>query len=853
MSGLLERYGDITETLETLTALARCAETAADLQTLKSQFALRWAFENQAGNLNFDSLGRAQSLFADSTIDAALHLAWAETRKRFSIKAEEPKGLFILGLGKLGGQDLNFSSDIDLIGFYNPDILPVSANKGQAFVTNYCLKALTQILMPRNVPEHIWRVDWRLRPESSGTGLSMSTLKAEKFYFFRALPWHRLALMKARVVAGDKETGANFLETLSPFIWPQNLDFRALDDLADLKTRINAEHPGLSHERKLSAPITEQAAGFNLKLGSGGIREIEFITNAQQLVWGGKQTSLRTPHTRTALKKLAELNHLKKGDAGKLRADYVKLRNIENAVQMLRNEQTHIIPQSETDQKALIKLTGYSDWNALSENIYTIRKDVNKRFTALFETPISPRKNIDTLGLENLSPVGREIAQSWLNGFDSHGLQQSLIGKYQNLGERLLNRVIKSVAETETALESVDRFLKTISRSAQYLDLLERHSALLDTLITPLLHSPHMTSLLEQSPHIIDIFLLPQFSETPDPVAVLSDQDYGLRLDRLRRFVNEHLFYYYHRFMEKGDSLETLQLNLTRLAEVTIETSITIVKDELDIHDLPMTVLGLGKMGTQTMAPKSDLDIVFIFDDALDSETAGQIVRRLRTILTTPLKEGIAYELDMRLRPSGRSGPPAVKFSSFTAHHLNRAHTWEHVALAHARFVAGDKGLGHTVEAFCHSVLTRPRDKTQFLQDARIMWGRIKNERIMSTADDHSNAKLRPGGLMQAQYIQACRLVLSLPVSDDLNAAIRFWQYQQIWERLLGLKTKPFSLVAERFHSKVFQDNEISLTQEQYVLASAKHANNVISLTQLLFKDVELPDDENSEAIRWLA
>jgi glutamate-ammonia-ligase adenylyltransferase len=314
-----------------------------------------------------------------------------------------------------------------------------------------------------------------------------------------------------------------------------------------------------------------------------------------------------------------------------------------------------------------------------------------------------------------------------------------------------------------------------------------------------------MASLLEQSPHIIDIFLLPQFSETPNASAVLSDQDYGLRLDRLRRFVNEHLFYYYHRFMEKDDSLKTLQNNLTQLAEVTIETSITIVKEELALEPLPMTVLGLGKMGTRTMAPKSDLDLVFIFDDTVESEKASQIVRRLRTTLTTPLKEGIAYELDMRLRPSGRSGPPAVKLSSFKNHHENRAHSWEHIALAHARCVAGDLTLGKKVEGFCQDILSRPRNDVQFLQDAKIMWGRIQAERIMETDESHCNAKLRPGGLMQAQYIQACRAVLGLPVSDALEAAIEFWQYQQIWERLLGLKTKPFSHVPERFHQKVFQ------------------------------------------------
>jgi len=512
------------------------------LQELKNNFALLWSQHAISGG-DFDALGKAQSTFADATIQAALTLAWAETKKRFSLKAETPHGLFILGLGKLGGNDLNFSSDIDLIGYYDPDILPVSVNKGQAFITSHCLKALTQILMPRNSPDHIWRVDWRLRPESSGTGLCLSTPKAEKFYFFRALPWHRLALIKARVVAGDIAAGDAFLKTLYPFIWPQSLDFRAIDDLADLKSRINAEHPGLTQERAAPTPITPDPVGFNLKLGSGGIREIEFIANAQQLIWGGKQVALQTTNTRQALSLISELNHLDTDKSKQFRRHYITLRRVENAVQMLRNEQTHLVPDSDDDKTALLALTGYADW---------------ERFL----------------------------------GFSEHGLSQSLSRQYRALGNRLLQRVQNSVADTEEGLIRIDRFLKSISRSAQYFHLLERHESLLDTLITPLLHSPHMTSLLEQSPHIIDIFLIPRQNKTPDASVVLADPDYGTRLDRLRRFVNEHLFYYYHRFMEKGDSLAALQSNLTCLAEITLETSIEIVKDELGIDDLKMSVLG---------------------------------------------------------------------------------------------------------------------------------------------------------------------------------------------------------------------------------------------------------------------
>jgi len=277
---IAQQYGDI-QSIRSLTDAVSTADSTSLLE-LKSRFSLAIATTEFS---SFDEMGKVWSGFADATIDHALKLAWQQVAKRHKLKSPEESadGIFILGLGKLGGRDLNFSSDIDLIAFFEPDILPVPTHLGQAYIASDVCKRLTQILQPRNSPEFVWRVDWRLRPESSGTGLALSTEKAETFYFFRSLPWHRLALMKARVVGGDKAAGERFLDRLEPYIWRRNLDFTTLDELAALKTRINNEHPGLEYERASPDPIMPLASGFNVKLGRGGIREIEFIANAQQL------------------------------------------------------------------------------------------------------------------------------------------------------------------------------------------------------------------------------------------------------------------------------------------------------------------------------------------------------------------------------------------------------------------------------------------------------------------------------------------------------------------------------------------------------------------------------------------
>ena len=827
--------------------------TSQKILDLKSRFALGWSLLSFDSPENFVELGTLQSRFAAHSIDAALQTAWHQEAKSQKLKnlPDPVPGLFILGLGKLGGLDLNFSSDVDLIAYYDPEILPVPENLGQSYVINKVLKAMGQILKPRNSPDFVWRVDWRLRPESSASQLSMSIDKAQDFYLFRALPWHRLALMKARVIAGDIETGHAFLNRITPFIWRQNLDFRALDELAHLKSRINLEHPALRQQRAAPQPITPEAMGFNVKLGSGGIREIEFIANAQQLIWGGKQYELRTPNTLAALTQLAELNHIDKITALKLSKAYIYLRRLENAIQMLRNEQTHIVPSSTEDRHQIITLLGEAEtdkqsWENLCTRILDIRQFVNAEFEKVFDAgsaEVSISDNFED-DLNTLQPAAKEIAQNWLEGAFPR-LKNSQ--NFQILGQALLEQIFNSSADSDGAIVRINDFFSALSRSEQYLHLLSRNRKLLDALIPPLIHSPHMTVLLEQSPHIIDVFLSPQIEMDTD--FIFQSQDYETRLERLRRFVNEHLFIYYTEFMTSGGTASLLQTQLTALADMTIEAALEIVADDLGLEKLPITVLGLGKMGTSRMAPLSDIDLVFIFEDETDGELSQKIVRRLRTVLTAKLSEGIAYELDMRLRPSGRSGPPAVKLSSFGEHHQARAHNWEHIALAHSRIVAGNKRLGLAVRSICDNILEQPRDKDQFLKDAKSMWTLIESQRITNTPLDHFNSKLRPGGLMQAEYTQNCYRLLGLK-APHIEESTLFWSNLQLWERLLGLTGHPLTDIPEVYKPNVqaqFKAKRLS----GIASLQAKHTKHVLAAYNKLFEKITLPRHYESARILW--
>ena len=823
-------------------------ETPEKLLEIKERFALGWSALSVENRADFKAHGVMQSQFASRSIDVALQTAWHIEARSLKLKNLPKKvpGLFILGLGKLGGLDLNFSSDVDLIAYYDPDSLPVPKHLGQSYAVNKVLKTMGQILKPRNSPDFIWRVDWRLRPESSASQLSMSTDMAQDFYFFRALPWHRLALMKARVIAGDIETGESFLQTITPFIWRQNLDFRALDELAHLKSRINLEHPALRQQRAAPDPITADAAGFNVKLGSGGIREIEFIANAQQLVWGGKQYELRTPNTLSALTELSKLGHMDEGISQALAAGYVKLRQLENAIQMLGNEQTHIVPTSEQARDNIMTLLGVKNWQTYCQDIESLRRFVNTEFQKTFR--VDPDETVPTAifdaNFKALSPAPKDMAQNWLDG-----LFPRLNGnqKFQSLGQALLEQIFKSSARSDDAIIRINKFFSALSRSEQYLHLLSRNQDLLDALIPPLLYSPHMTLLLEQSPHIIDVFLSPQ--DALDTAFIFQSTDYETRLERLRRFVNENLFLYYTAFLNKGGKAAILQKQLATLADMTIEAALEIVANDLDIKHLPLTVLGLGKMGSSRMAPQSDIDLVFIFKDTAETDLTQKIVRRLRTTLTAKLSEGIAYELDMRLRPSGRSGPPAVKLNSFKEHHEARAHNWEHIALAQARIVAGDEALGAEVMAIRKDVLGRPRDIEQFLKDGKSMWEMIKAQRGDETPNDHFNSKLRAGGLMQAEYTENCYRILGREIKT-LKAPIIFWSNLQLWERLLGLTGKPLTDVPAFYRDNLLAQFDIKTLSELTDL-QARHAKAVLSAYDAIFKDVSLPQPYESSRISW--
>lgn len=816
-------------------------ETAESfLLQAKSDFNYVWSLAELTRSFSQPELGHWQTRFAEVTIDFALRIAWLTIAPKYKIIAQtieksagNMEGMFVFGMGKLGGCDLNFSSDVDLVAYFDPDVLAVPEVLGKSYVCHQVLRVMTKLLTQGGASNFVWRVDWRLRPNASATTLAMSVDAAEDYYFYRASPWHRLALMKARIVAGDKILGERFLEILTPFIWRQNLDFRALDELAEIKQRINLEHPSLRVQRQWPEPISPQIAGFNVKLGSGGIREIEFITNALQLLWGGRHYALRTSNTLEAIDGLFGAGKLPENVAVTLSEAYQYLRRVENGIQMLANQHTHLIPSSEELQRKLLILLDKNEWQELVGELNAYRAFVHDYFEQLFAEQAATQGEA-LVWPEDLTSQADEIIDAWESGFINYGVSNQVRHRLRPLTRGIANYLKSQQGDPSDTIVRLHEFFRALPSGEQYFRLLAESPALLASIVPPLLHSPAMTLLLKQSPHIIDCYLREKwvYPEPFDSSYVTQANDYGIRLERMRRFVNEHLYQLYLSFLHGALSVNLFQQALTELAEHSLDLALEIVAQNMKLDEVPITVVGMGKVALRKMSPLSDLDLIFVFDQEQTSlELASRFVSRLQTAISTPMREGILYELDTRLRPSGRSGAPTVSIESFASHHLSRAHTWEHIALVPSRVVAGNRAPEARLNEIKAQLLRRPRDLIQLINDAQKMWHRIAEHRVKMVGQELMFSKLRVGGLMQAEYLAACLILqadLNLPASsmefdhllapiegsDQLIEAIRFWRCQQLWERLLGKSEQRLDSLPNEYLVRLLKQSQVDSLSE---------------------------------------
>jgi len=818
------------------------------LRLAKRRAALVIAIAEISTSRDTSVLAQALSDFADMTIAvAARHLLRRMAKAGHIVlpATDDPaqdSGLIVLGLGKLGARELNYSSDVDLIVFYDRDAIESDRPDQiqRAFVT--LARDLVALLSERTEDGYVFRIDLRLRPDPGATPVALSVEAAETYYESLGQNWERAAMIRARQVAGDMQAGQRFLDFLRPFVWRKNLDFATIQDIHSIKRQINAQYGG--------AAIA--IAGHNIKLGRGGIREIEFFAQTQQLIWGGRVPALRTPGTIDALNALAREGQVSDEAARELGESYWYLRRVEHRLQMVNDQQTHEIPDTPAEIEAFAAFMGYAERSEFEADLERHLRRVEARYAALFEDSPALTAAGETGGdliftgieddpgtMETLRRLGfaapstvAQIVRGWHHG----RYRATRTERARQILTELMPALLSAFGRTpdpDAAFTRFDEFLAALPSGIQLFSMFHANPNLLSLVADVMGGAPKLSTHLARHPSAMDAVLSPDFFNPPPGAAALG-AELGQALAEARNFediLNASRRWANDRRLQVGVQalrglIDWTQAGaaLSDIATVAIVHLQRAVADEFaKVHGRIVggqwVVLGMGKMGGREMTPSSDLDLIFVCDHAAEAGPSdgktpldpGRYFARLaqRTInaITAPTAEGKLYEVDMRLRPSGTSGPIASHISAFVKYHEEQSWTWEHMALTRARVVAGDAALSARVEAVIAATLTAARDPGTLQRDVAEMRARIEKEHRAASLWD---VKYLRGGLVDiefvAQYLQlrharGAHQVLHTSTrealaqlgaagfldsrdADILQGALRLWQSMQGMLRL---------------------------------------------------------------------
>jgi glutamate-ammonia-ligase adenylyltransferase len=693
---------------------------------------------------------------------------------------ERECGFFALGLGKLGAQELNYSSDIDLILFYDAERVRYRGRFSPSQFYSRMAQELVRLLADRTGDGYVFRVDLRLRPDPGSTPAAISTLAALTYYESAGQNWERAALIKARPVAGDHAAGTSFLAELTPYLWRRHLDFAAIQDIHSIKRQINAHRGG----GRIAV------AGHNVKLGRGGIREIEFFAQTQQLIWGGRMPELRLRGTCPALEALAEAGRISVEAARELIDCYHFLRRVEHRLQMIDDAQTHTLPKDAAGLRRVAIFLGYDGTDAFAADLLRHLSIVESHYARLFEEApsLSPQGNLVFTGHEDDpetlatlremgfadAPAAAAAVRSWHHGRYRAMRSQRARELLTELVPLLLVAFGKAPA-SDAALRRFDRFLAGVPAGVQLLSLFYRNPGLIALLAEIMGASPRMAEQLSQYPILVEALLAEDAAPATDPAILLADiaralagsRDEEELHDRARRWVGDQKFRIGIALLRERLAGQEVGVAFAATAEAAIAGLLPRVAENFArVHGVApggeIAVLGLGKFGGREMSATSDLDLILIYDapGAIEASTGPQVLalpsyyarlsQRLITALTAMTREGNLYEVDMRLRPSGNAGPLASSLAAFRRYHAEAAWTWEQMALTRARVVAGPPALRGAIEATIRSALTAPRDPAKLKSDVAEM-----RDKIAETHRKPSfwNVKHRRGGLVDIEFI----------------------------------------------------------------------------------------------------
>ncbi len=730
------------------------------------------------------------SALADACVVQALD--WLETWARAELGTpRDAEGraqrLVVLAMGKLGAGELNLSSDIDLI-FAFPR---AGCCDGRRALTNaeFFIKLgqrLVKSLDATTSDGFVFRVDTRLRPFGDSGPLAMNFDAMEAYYQAQAREWERYAMIKARVIAGDADDSAELQALLQPFVYRRYLDFGAIDSLRQLKSLIDRE-------------VRRQGMADNIKLGYGGIRAIEFIGQAFQLIRGGREPALQVRPILEVLQRLGEHQILPATAVTELSTAYRLLRRVENRLQAWADRQTHVLPNTAPARQRLAESLGYSDWAALEQALNHHRQRVQQHFDVLFAAPEeTPTQELGSLWTQERegaialfedagfadAAAARERLQQFRATIERKGLSRLGTERLAQLMPHLLND-LAAIDQPDQTLTRVLQVLEAILGRTAYLALLAERRDALDQLVKLCAVSPWFAECTARQPLLLDELLDQRRLYAPLRRADLESEldalldatapdDLEQRMERLRQFAQGNKLRVAAADVTGIISLMVVSDYLTDIAAVSIQRSLQLAwEDVVRRHGSPtqtdaahsgFVVLGYGKLGGFELGYHSDLDLVFLYADREpEAPTTGErpitnaqfyirLGQRLIHLMTTPTYSGVLYEIDMRLRPDGNKGMIARTLNSFADYQRDQAWTWEHQALVRARPVAGDAALGQAFEQVRREVLCRPRDAETLRTEVAQMRAKMRTALDQSTAAQF-DLKQGHGGIADIEFM----------------------------------------------------------------------------------------------------
>ncbi len=795
---------------EALARIAACPpqtaqpQLAALLRQAKRQIALATALADIAGQWTLEEVTAALSDLAETALRASVAHLLLAGHARGDLALPDPAepeigcGFVVLAMGKLGARELNYSSDIDLVLLHDPEAGIYHGDQPTAWFSRLARNLVT-LMETRDANGYVFRTDLRLRPDPAATPPSMSIHAALTYYESMGQNWERAAMLKARPVAGDLAMGRHFLDAIRPFVWRRHLDFAAVADIAGMKRRID-EHrkTGLATGGSALARI----AGHNVKLGQGGIREIEFLVQTLQLVWGGRNPELRDNRTLPGLRLLVRAGHVKPQAARELTSAYRLLRRVEHRLQMVADRQTHVLPDRQAASADFALFLGERNPERFAEHLLRHLERVSRRFIEQFSAlQGDPGSALDfgdvelrPATLEALSQMGftepariADVVAGWLAG-RARALRSQ---RARDLLGTVLPPLLAAIAhqrEPDPAFMRFARFIETLPAGVQILSLIERNPNLATRIADVLGAAPQLAEHLARTPSALEGLLgLPD----PGPVArrmrmlVGAANNLEEAIAAMRALVRERDFAISVATLEGRMNADEAGLLRADLADAAMASLLAPVLTDFSARNgsVPggsMVVVALGKAGGRETMAGSDLDLMLIYDHppkVIQSEGAREMaasqwfIRATQAYvaaLTAPDAEGPTFAVDMRLRPSGNKGPVAVSLSSFKRYHAHDAWTWERMALTRARVVAGPVGLRRKVEREIAAAIASS-DATKVRGDARAMRTRMLRDLPASGPWD---VKARPGGQVEVEFIAQVLQLLHGPVSTTLRLAV---------------------------------------------------------------------------------